>query len=102
MWWSARCEPVQRRGRVTSSPGAFLPLRRHGDRSSRCHRLAVMDGPFSGRVALITGAIQEFADAAAVDGVEPAGQALHSTSQTVPVFRCKRPRRFEKEWGSSC
>jgi hypothetical protein len=57
MWWSARCEPVQRRGRVTSSAGAFLPLRRYGDWSSWCDRLAVMDrSSFSGRVALITGA----------------------------------------------
>ena len=31
MWWSARCGHVQRRGCVTSSPGAFLPLWRLGN-----------------------------------------------------------------------
>lgn len=55
MWWSARCEPAQRRGRVTSSP---VPSCRYAPWGPviRCDRLAVMDGPFSGRVALITGA----------------------------------------------
>ena len=55
MRWPARREPAQRRGRVTSSP---LPSCRYAPWGPviRCDRLAVMDGPFSGRVALITGA----------------------------------------------
>jgi hypothetical protein len=48
------------RARAASRPGhliagAFLPLRAMGP-VIRCGRLAGMDGPFSGRVALITGA----------------------------------------------
>ena len=53
MWWSARCAPAQRRGRVTSSA---VPSCRYAPWGPviRCGRLAVTDGPLSGRVALIT------------------------------------------------
>ena len=55
MWWSARCEPAQRPGRAISSPAPSCRYAPWGP-VIRCDRPAVTDGPFSGRVALITGA----------------------------------------------
>ena len=50
---TSRARAASRPGHLTA--GAFLPPRAMGP-AIRCDRPAGMDGPFSGRVALITGA----------------------------------------------
>jgi hypothetical protein len=49
---TSRARAASRPGHLTA--GAFLPPRATGP-AIRCDRPASMDGPFSGRVALITG-----------------------------------------------
>ena len=68
---SARCEPAQRRGRVTSAPALSCRYAPWGPVTRR-DRLAVTDGPSSGQAALTTDASRSTGQAPG-RGLLPAG-----------------------------